>query len=167
MNDQFAADYAAYTNLAFIRRGVIINETIMLERIIDEIMCRHFCEYIQKADELMTFVFGSRMTFDNKIQVFKLITQIHNPKFLEDNPTIINDIIKVNQERNVFAHYWLKTGSDLSELLKENKTVFIKFKNDNDYVIYDEDKFINSVHMIQNCIKPFQVLQSSQPPLNS
>jgi len=37
-DDKLRFEYERYTNLAFHRRGVILNEVVMLERIVDEIL---------------------------------------------------------------------------------------------------------------------------------
>ncbi len=159
--EQFQREYETYTNVAFLRRGVIINEVIMLERIVDEILSTYFCGTTTKKQELMELIIcTNRMIFENKMQVLKVLLEKHKPDFLKTNPTIINDIInKIIVERNIFAHYWLVTSKELSDFISKNQTVFIKFKNTTEYIYYDDEKFETICHLIGKTIKTFIALQ--------
>ncbi len=160
-DEQFRFEYEHYTNLAFHRRGVIINEVVMLERIVDEILSNYFCGTTPKKQELMELIIcTNRMIFENKIQVLKVLLEKHKPDFLKANPTIINDIInKIIVERNIFAHYWLVTSKELSDFISKNQTVFIKFKNTTEYIYYDDDKFETICRLIGKTIKTFIAFQ--------
>jgi len=92
-DDKLRFEYERYTNLAFHRRGVILNEVVMLERIIDEILANYFCGTTPKKQELMELIIcTNRMIFENKIQVLQVLLERHKPDFLKANPTIIKDI---------------------------------------------------------------------------
>ncbi len=74
MTDNFPFEYHQYTDLAFHRRGVIINQTIMLERIIDDTIANYFCGQTKKKMEILELIISTnRMTFENKMQVLKFI----------------------------------------------------------------------------------------------
>lgn len=153
--DEFKFDYEKYTNLAFRRRGAIINETIMLERIIDDYISAHFCDTAEKRLELLENLMATnRIIFENKVQIFKSILEKHNPQFLEKHPSLFNNILKtVIPERNVFAHYWLVTSKELSEWIKESKTVFVKFKNKTEHIEYTPEKYTSISKCIAGCIR--------------
>jgi hypothetical protein len=164
MTDAFQLEYRLYTDLAFHRRGVIINETITLERIIDEILSHYFCGLSPKKQELMELIIcTNRMIFENKVQVLKVLLEKHKPLFLKSNPTLFTDITKtIIPERNIFAHYWLVTSAELSEFIKNNQTVFIKFKNTTEYIYYDDTKFSDITKTIVKSIHPLIDLQKEE-----
>jgi hypothetical protein len=90
------ADYLAYTNLAIYRRGTIINETILLERLIDDYIASYFCGEDVKKIELVDLVISTnRMIFENKVQVFKYLVEHHDKELIKKNPDMINDILNV------------------------------------------------------------------------
>ena len=162
MTNNFAVEYHQYTDLAFHRRGVIINQTIMLERIIDDIIANYFCGQTKKKMELLELIISTnRMIFENKMQILKFILKNNNPTFLKENEKAVSDILNIIiPERNIFAHYWLETSKKLTDYLKDQKTVFIKFKDTTDYIEYDEAKFINIVKTISKNIHLFGKLQA-------
>jgi hypothetical protein len=163
MTEEFQIEYERYTNLAFQRRGVIINEVVLLERVIDEILAYYFCGSNPKKQELMELIIcTNRMIFENKIQVLKVLLEKHKPDFLKNNPTIINDITqKIIVERNIFAHYWLVTSAELSTFVKAKQTVFIKFKNTTEYIYYDNNSFAAICEVIAKAIKIFIAFQQA------
>lgn len=163
MTETFELEYQNYTELAFHRRGVIINQTIMLERIIDDIIANYFCGQTKKKIELLELIISTnRMIFENKIQVLKFILKNNNIAFLTENEKAFSEILNlIIPERNIFAHYWLETSKKLSTYIKEQKTVFIKFKDTTDFVEYDEIKFINIVNIITKNIHIFGKLQAA------
>ena len=161
MTEELELDYRNYTKLAFIRRGAIINETIMLARLIDDILSHYFCGLSPKKQELMELIIcTNRMIFENKVQVLKVLLEKHNPLFLKSNHTLFTDIINIIiPERNIFAHYWLVTTAKMSEFIKNNQTVFIKFKNTTEYLYYNENDVANIHTSINKSIRAFQELQ--------
>jgi hypothetical protein len=162
---EFRFIYERYTNMAFLRRGLIINETIMLERLIDDFIIEHFCKDQEKQKELRELIIATnRMIFENKIQVLKVLLERHHKYVLEANPKLTSEILeKIIPERNVFAHYWLVTSAEIVEYLKEGKTVFVKFKNTTEHLQYDDDKVREIMMLIAKYIKVFMTLQNSQP----
>jgi len=148
-------DYDRYTNIAFHRRGAIINETIMLERLIDDFIVNYFCTDAKKKVELMELIIGTkRMIFENKVQVFKVLLDKHFPEILEKNKTLITDIVNiVIPARNVFAHYWLVTNEEMGEMATEGITQFVKFNNSTEYIHYSHAEFQRIMMTISDCIK--------------
>jgi hypothetical protein len=154
-------DYYQYTTLAFHRRGALINEVVMLERVIDEYIVNYFCSDEVKSRELKELIICTkRMTFENKMQVSKVLLDRYNKEVLDNNPSLLNDILNtVIPERNIFAHYWLVTTPELSDWLTLGKTVFIKFQNTSEHIEYDEAKFDGIMKLIGKCINVFLDLQ--------
>jgi hypothetical protein len=161
MEDDFQRNYENYSTLAFQRRGIIVNETILLERLIDYYIADHFCKDDEKRAELMeTIICTNRMIFENKIQVLKFLLEKHNKKVIDEHPKMIKDILEIIiPERNIFAHYWLVTTEEISGWVTTNKTVFIKYKNATEYIEYDTEKVSKIVSLINKYIKVFMELQ--------
>jgi hypothetical protein len=159
---QFQFEYEKYTNAAFYRRGLVINETIFLERAIDDFISSYFCQDSDKKRELMELIiYTNRMIFENKVQVLKFLLERHNPDVLKSSPTFINDILqKIIPERNIFAHYWLVTSTELTDYLKENKTVVVRYKNTIDHLEYDDNRISELMALIGKCIR---VMLDPQP----
>ena len=57
-------------------RGVIINEIILLERLMDEYISEYFCVDIDKRMELMDIIVSTkRITFESKSQILRTILE--------------------------------------------------------------------------------------------
>jgi tRNA G18 (ribose-2'-O)-methylase SpoU len=152
-------DYQEYTKIAFLRRGSIINEAILLERQIDTYISKHFCKDEEKQKELMELIICTdRITFSSKHQVLKVLLEKYNPEFLKVNENILKDITTIIEHRNIFAHYWLVTSDEMVKWAAEGKTVFIRFKNTIDYIEYDKDKMAEIFNKITRAIKLFIAL---------
>lgn len=151
-------DYATTT------RGMIINQTIMLERAIDEYLCLHFCKTQEQRTELMDLVFGTeRMTFDLKKQIFKIISSRYHPNFSKENPIIHSDIKIIVETRNIFAHYLLDTTENgIKEFDQQDKIIgFIKFKNERVLIKYNIHGIVKHLDTIDKSIEKIMALNHS------
>lgn len=112
-------------------RGQIIGDLIYLERLIDEFISRHFCETREKQKEIFELILANeRMGFSNKIQVFEFVIRTHKNEFMTLNPNIFSDLKKLNDERNIVAHYFLDTSENGRKVFLESKSIgFVKFRN--------------------------------------
>ena len=123
-------------------RGEIIERAIILERFVDWFIVSHFCtEYIKKIELLETVIATKRIIFENKVQVFKILLDKHYKNFDNENPSFANKLIKLIEERNVFAHYTLFSGEEQVSKFHENGTItFVKFNNSTEYIEYSKEK---------------------------
>jgi hypothetical protein len=157
-------DYATTT------RGMILNQTIMLERAIDEYLCLHFCQTKIKRTELMDLIFGTeRMSFDIKRNIFKILSNRYHTDFIKDNPTINSDIKQIVETRNIFAHYLLdSTENGIKEFAKGTGLIgFIKFNNKRVIKQYNVKGIANHLQMIDSYIEKLISLNLSiQKALN-
>jgi hypothetical protein len=120
-------------------RGSFINDTILLERVIDEFICRHFCSEENKKVELLESLMSTkRITFDSKLAVAKFIIDNHYPEFDEKYPNYKKDITDIITHRNVFAHFLLDTSDDGVEKMKLGGIQFLKFEKKTIPVLYDD-----------------------------
>lgn len=130
-------------------RGQIISDLIYLERLIDEIISRHFCNDIEKRKEFFELIIANeRMSFNSKIQVFEYLFRKHQKSFISNFPSVFSDIKNLNEERNIVAHYLLDTSDDGQEkMIKENKIGFVKFRNSSE-TLWRGQEDINKWHLL-------------------
>lgn len=72
----------------------------------------------------------SRTEFKRKIDIFKETVIIHQPNFKKDYPSYLDDLRKIIDSRNIFAHEVLDISQD--GIIKYNKgsLQFDNFKKD-------------------------------------
>ncbi len=122
-------------------RGAIINDAIMVERLIDFYISNLYGETKEKATELRDWVFTERISFESKIQLFALVIDKHNSKFKKDNPDFLKELIHIVEQRNIFAHYLCFSDDEAMELFHKNGSLtFGKYKNDAKEIIYTTDQ---------------------------
>ncbi len=112
-------------------RGQIISDLIHLERLIDESISRHFCTTTDKQKEFFELIIANeRMTLNSKIQVFEFIFKKHHNDLIKSVSEIFSDLKKLNEERNIVAHYLLDTSEDGRKMFNDFKKIgFVKFRN--------------------------------------
>lgn len=112
-------------------RGKIINETIYLERLIDEFLGRFFCSDPTRQAVLFDALLGTeRITFENKRQIFQFVCERHYVQIKKENKDLFKDISTIIEHRNVLAHNLLNTTIDGYNKFISNKSIsVIKFKN--------------------------------------
>ncbi|MEJ5996100.1 hypothetical protein WG904_16850 [Pedobacter sp. Du54] len=142
-------------------RGNIINQTIMLERLIDEYLSNHFCKTQKSVVEIMDLIFGNKLiTFESKHQVFREILNRHNKDFQSANKTIHKDIDEIIRIRNIMAHYLLDTEWDVVEGFSINEISFIKFDKKRKKEVFTIDKISSHLKMLDETINKIIILNS-------
>jgi hypothetical protein len=140
--------YPLIAPTAWTMRGLIINETIYLERLIDEFLGRHFCPDKIKRSELFELILGNeRISFESKRQILKFVMDKHFKTVVDTNKNIFSDLKEIIDERNFLAHQLLDTSDEAFNKLKENKIGFVKFRNSTETTWYDNDK-INTIRKL-------------------
>jgi hypothetical protein len=138
-------------------RGSVIQNCVMVEKIMDEFISGYFCKENLKED-LMTFLLCTeRITFRGKSDIFKLIIEKKEnaarfAEFKKENPSIHNEITEyILEERNIFAHYLLDTAEGYIDRYEKHGIIrFIKFKVSKEkpavhYLEYNNDR-IQKIH---------------------
>ena len=83
-------------------RGVLINQIILLERLIDTYISKYFCKTPDKANELMDMILATRrMTLYGKAEVFRVILDKLYPEKKKENSTIAKNLKFIIEERNM------------------------------------------------------------------
>ncbi|QGW28411.1 hypothetical protein [Phnomibacter ginsenosidimutans] len=118
-----------YVHQASHTRGVLINQIILLERLIDSYISKYFCNTQDKATELMDMILATRrMTFDGKADVFRTILDKLYPEKKKENSTIAKDLKFIIEERNMLAHYFLDVSPDILNSFSETNSAFTLLK---------------------------------------
>lgn len=139
------ADATAQIQLqSYYYRGQIIGDLIYIERLVDEFISRYFCETREKQKEIFELILGNeRMGFSNKIQVFQFIIETHKKEWLTSNLNIFADLKKLNEERNIVAHYFLDTSENGGKVFHEGKGIgFVKFRNSTETLWRTSDDYL-------------------------
>lgn len=142
-------------------RGIFLSNLINLEKMIDIKLCNYFFpkEGIKKK-ELFELVFaGDKIPFGQKVQLFKVLVEVHNPEFLNNNKGIITEIVKFSEERNIFAHYITNVGEEAVRIAHTH-LIFEKFKNSYEPVMYTHqeiDEKITRLIQITSLIREMRV----------
>ena len=123
-------------------RGSIINETIWLEKRMDDYIAYYFCDDVNRTQEMHLLFWGdNRMSFEGKKQIFDYIARKHDLDWykqyisLRSAPvkkgsiSMNNDLCYIMEQRNILAHCVLDLRKDARN--KEKGTVsFLRFKNE-------------------------------------
>lgn len=136
-------------------RGQIIGDLIYIERLIDEFISRHFCVAREKQKELFELILANeRMGFGNKIQVFEFIVKEYRREFATAHPRLFNEIKKLNEERNIVAHYLLDTSENAVNIFQESKSIgFVKFRNSTEILFRSNEDYMKFKDMLSRSIK--------------
>lgn len=111
-------------------RGRFIESCIQLETMMDAYIAQHFCDTNEKVSELAYLVLAPRVSWREKLEIFKVLITKYNKKFEEEYGDFFKDITHIIEHRNVFAHFPADITPDGFKLFKKTGILpFIKFKN--------------------------------------
>ncbi|MGY4537020.1 hypothetical protein ACVW0P_001434 [Mucilaginibacter sp. UYNi724] len=111
---------------AIVLRGGLINEVILLEKIIDNWLAKYFCNNEKRKNEFFDLILcHDRLTYSSKVAVFVFIIQSHCKDFLKTYPYLAKDLNEIAEKRNILAH-WLLDTSDTG--IDKGEIHFIKAK---------------------------------------
>lgn len=152
--------YKDYTLRSFYNRGIIINETIFLERLIDDYIANHFCKTEDTKTEMKLLILCTdRITFGSKKEILQFLIETHNKETLKNHPKLFTDLTTILEQRNILAHYWLSTSQDSLDKIKINETVeYAKYKNKVSIISYDSKKIDTHLALIDKYITLFIAL---------
>jgi len=111
-------------------RGRFIESCIQLETMMDAYIAQYFCDTNEKVSELVYIVLAPRVSWREKLEIFKVLITRYNKKFVDDYGDFYTDILHIIEHRNVFAHFPADITPDGFKLFKEKGILpFFKFKN--------------------------------------
>ena len=131
-------------------RGRILQRAVEIESIINIYIAEHFTKDKPKNEELICLILSPRVTFENKIQIFKYLVDKYNPEFKESNKQYSKDLTVLCEERNVFAHYPVEFSQKaLKNYVDHNVVTFVKLKNVNQS---GNASLVNERHMSEESV---------------
>jgi hypothetical protein len=160
--------YHEQVQLTGLMRGVIINEVIFLERLMDIYIAQYFCDNLNKRHELqVTFLGNERTTYAAKKQIFYLLLKKLNPEIINEKPKIDKELDDIGEQRNFFAHCLMDNTIDYSK--SDPSTVYLlRFKDKTKRETYTKERFNKVLGDIDTMIKLIQpLLTQYEPPQNS
>jgi hypothetical protein len=148
--------------VSFNWRGLIIGDTITLERNMDTFISEHFCKTKTLAKELEDTLLSTKLvTYDSKKQVFCFIMKKHHPDWCKKFPDINKELQTIGEQRNIFAHYMLDTRPiGVKEFASNKKLGFVEIKNDVKPVYYTQEQLVGKHALIKKYIKALMDLNT-------
>jgi hypothetical protein len=138
-------------------RGLIINDSIVIERLMDTCLGSYFTNDDEKALELLQLVFYTeRMSFESKRQILQYLLQAHFPYLLTENPTFIKDMIHIIEVRNIVAHLLYEIPEDQEDL--SSPIVFMRHKNELKFENISLERFTDTLQKMSRCIDVLNTL---------
>jgi hypothetical protein len=120
-------------------RGFYITDTILIERVIDGYLAQYFCKTQYRQKEILELILSTEsMPFERKRQILKVILNKHHPNIEKEYPNLFPYLVKIIEQRNIFAHYLLDTSK--AALKRYPKEIgFVKFKNETSTIWYNNE----------------------------
>lgn len=134
-------------------RGEIINETIWLEKRMDDYIAYYFCDDTDRNREMhLLFLGDNRMSFEGKKQIFDFIARTHDIEWYQSYKSrrstsvkkgsiaMNNDMCYIMEKRNLLAHCVLDSSE--SARAKDIGVVsFVRYKNEEKKFEFTESIF--------------------------
>lgn len=153
---------------AFSYRGQILEHSVILEKAIEEFICKYIADTNNDIKYKITIYLIDRMSFDSKISVFQSILQSQSDKIVykKKYDKLIGKIRMAKDERNFFAHY-LTSYSQTDINTSEKNLTLVNFRNSINRKTYDEQKISSIISDIVNCATIVFKLVDEMPNLFS
>jgi hypothetical protein len=135
-----------YNEQAANRRGLIINLTIELEKIIELRIGYYFCKDEKLREELEDLVLVN-LQLSSKIKIITSLYRTHSPEIFQAHPKLEKDLEKIRKYRNELAHSWLDTSVTFFQNRPKFKPAESVFKNKGKSVIYNEAR-VNEIRAL-------------------
>jgi len=135
-------------------RGYFINEVIVIARLMDRHIVKHFTDDADKQMELIElFISTKRVSFEGKRQAFKAIVDKYYPTRFKDKDKIYANLKKIEDLRNILAHNILDTRQEAVESIKNGVIGFLSFHNESILITYNKDEIENFKTIIKDLQK--------------
>ncbi len=135
-------------------RGLILQNCIHLERAIDTYIVKYLSDDDVKQLDIFVFLLD-RMSFDAKISVLQSILQRDNADYKKKYDKLMGKIRQAKDERNIFAHYSLKTDMQAVKSFPTGLT-YMAFRNKVDHKPYTNEKILELIEIINNCTEEIE-----------
>lgn len=115
---------------SFAIRGRFLETAIQLEKRIEFIIGRHFCETNDEIDEIIMVIIAPRVSFSQKKDILDYLFDLYYNEFKTKHSSILNRLEKIIKWRNIFAHWSLDFSEKSMKAFNDNHLIsFVKLKN--------------------------------------
>ena len=149
-----------YSNLAYQRRGLIINHTIDLEYYIDLYIAGKFAKTKELREEMCETVM-SKLSLSHKLNMLNDIILKYNPHLYETYPKMAKDLQKIRKVRNDMAHTILNITPTFVANRGKLKQGVTKFRNKNP-IEFNEKRVMLLAQMINIYVTVFYAMCAAQ-----
>jgi len=150
-----------YSELAYQRRGLILNQTIDLEYAISKYISIFYVRDRYTYEELGNLILNN-ITFSKKISIVKEIITTKDADFLKVHPTVFKDLEKIRKVRNEMAHSILHIEDTFVRNRHKLKAGVIKLGNKK--IEFEEKRINNLSEMIRKYLVVFMYWNNIIPP---
>jgi len=139
-----------YLKKAYETRGSIIDHTIILERIIDDIICTHFTDNFDKKIEIWEMIISS-MTYKTKVNILiAILKKIYPKNYNTRFKNIDRELGTISKNRNKFAHNIL--NSSPKENMEKYDISLVDYSNIKQVINYKSTDILNILKVIHKYI---------------
>ena len=156
MNDQlYKKEQQAYIRYANETRGLVINHTILLERIMDECIAGYFFKNSDTRTELIEVLISSEtLTYSSKVNLFvRLLKKIYTPEvFIKKYVGMAKELQEIATDRNKFAHQIIVLDLTIEDFHK-TAICLVDFKEMKTGNFYSPDKIKEIIDKVRKYVK--------------
>lgn len=139
-------------------RGDIIENVTYLEYLFHLYIVKHFCTDDIKSKEMVSLILGPSVELMNEYKIVRYLLETYNKALLESNKSILADMQKVIEHRNIFAHWITDYSPEAIHQFKKNNVVrLVHFKRTSgefaNSLVIDVAYFSDLLKKIWDCIK--------------
>lgn len=103
-------EFKQMADRAYYIRGLVINESIYIEKAIEYFIATHYCGETESRDLMVEELLTNEVTFRTKILAFKNIITNNYVDWKYDNSEVIGNLERIARDRNILAHEVLDTS---------------------------------------------------------
>lgn len=136
-----------YSELASQRRGIILNLTINLEKMIDWRISIFYIQEAKKREELEDMIICG-LPFRTKISILMRLFKKYDKEIFIAYPEMKKDLNDIRDSRNEMAHSWLDATVTFAANKRKFKPTVTNLKSKGVENIYDEKKITELSELI-------------------
>lgn len=119
-------------------RGTFLDQSIMIERLIDDIIAKHFCAEEEKRILLFSLI-TSRFSFQSRIMALKTVLECCYPQLFEKHRNTIKNLQQIREFRNKIAHSMIDSSIEFLEKKYNDRIRLVVYGKEKHIVIKKDD----------------------------
>ncbi len=135
-------------------RGMVINNTTLLERIIDDYIAKYFSQNEYKRKELIELILFDKVDFSKKVrivqQIFNKKCEVLGKEFTKEYPKFSADLREIYEQRNKFAHQLIAVPENIES--NKYEIILLNYSDKEKFIPYTKDSIEKMMEMINSWI---------------